>query len=371
MKGVEIERDGNGRAIAATARWRDDGGAGRKKKFKGAGCVGQAQRHKVAMEQAKDAGNYVDITNRTTVAQYARSWVEARPYRDSSAAQQETRLTQHLDGTRLGKMRLTAVRHSDVQAWATERSKKLGPATVRSVLGFLRSVFAAATSDRLIGFNPATGEIMLPAAENDPIVPLTVVQVRTLSCGVPARMKALVITQAATGARAAELLAMRLEDVDFLRREWRIREQIHPRKRHRMPLKTPASRRDMPLPKVAIDALAAHLAEFPANSEGYIFTNNIGLPWQQQSYNDHVSDAAKNAKFAHTTTHDFRHHFASVLLDAGESVVAVAARLGHANADEVIRTYGHLMPDQEDRTRNAVDDAWCAPNVPQKEQKGL
>jgi integrase len=63
---------------------------------------------------------------------------------------------------------------------------------------------------------------------------------------------------------------------------------------------------------------------------------------------------------AGTTSHHLRHHFASVLLAAGESVVAVAERLGHENGTLVLKTYGHLMPDSEDRTRRAVDAAWTA-----------
>jgi hypothetical protein len=47
-----------------------------------------------------------------------------------------------------------------------------------------------------------------------------------------------------------------------------------------------------------------------------------------------------------------------VLLEAGESVVAVAERLGHGDAMHVLKTYGPLMPDSEDRTRGAIDDAW-------------
>jgi integrase len=72
-----------------------------------------------------------------------------------------------------------------------------------------------------------------------------------------------------------------------------------------------------------------------------------------------------------TTSHDPRHHFASLLLAAGESVIAVAERLGHDDASLVLSTYGHLMPDSEDWTRRAVDAAWgaaaaaCAPDVPQ------
>ena len=69
--------------------------------------------------------------------------------------------------------------------------------------------------------------------------------------------------------------------------------------------------------------------------------------------------AADGSAFpADTSTHDLRHHYASVLLAGGESVIAVAERLGHDDASMVLRVYGHLMPDSEDRTRRVVDDAW-------------
>jgi integrase len=66
---------------------------------------------------------------------------------------------------------------------------------------------------------------------------------------------------------------------------------------------------------------------------------------------------------AGTTSHDLHHHYASVLLHAGESVVAVADRLSHEDASLVQSTYGHLMPDSEERTRRAIDAAWSAPDV--------
>jgi integrase len=61
-----------------------------------------------------------------------------------------------------------------------------------------------------------------------------------------------------------------------------------------------------------------------------------------------------------TTSHALPDHFASVLLAAGESVLAVAERLGHENATLALKTYGHLTPDSEDRTRRAIDAAWTA-----------
>lgn len=77
-----------------------------------------------------------------------------------------------------------------------------------------------------------------------------------------------------------------------------------------------------------------------------------------------LADAVKAAGLpAGTTNHALRHHYASVLLAARESVVAVAERLGHENATLVLTTYGHLMPDNEDRTRRAVDLAWSGSDL--------
>lgn len=53
--------------------------------------------------------------------------------------------------------------------------------------------------------------------------------------------------------------------------------------------------------------------------------------------------------------HALRHFYASALLDAGETVKALAAYLGHADPGFTLRTYTHLMPANEERTRAAID----------------
>jgi integrase len=55
------------------------------------------------------------------------------------------------------------------------------------------------------------------------------------------------------------------------------------------------------------------------------------------------------------------HYYASLLIRSGASVKVVQARLGHASAKTTLDVYGHLWPDDEDRTRRAVDDAFTAP----------
>ncbi len=47
-----------------------------------------------------------------------------------------------------------------------------------------------------------------------------------------------------------------------------------------------------------------------------------------------------------------------MLLDAGESVRALADYLGHADPGFTLRVYTHLMPSSEDRARQAIDAAF-------------
>jgi integrase len=120
------------------------------------------------------------------------------------------------------------------------------------------------------------------------------------------------------------------------------------------------------LPQVVADALAAHLAEFPPAEDGSVFTAARGNLYRQEHYQARIFRPAVRAAGLPdgTTTDDLRHHFASVLLAAGESVVAVAEYLGHENATLVLKTYGHLMPDSEDRMRRAIDAAWSDAGQP-------
>ena len=100
------------------------------------------------------------------------------------------------------------------------------------------------------------------------IVPLTVDQVRALADAISPRCKAMVITQAGLGLRIGELLALRLEDIDFLRRTVRVEWQTAVDGKHRVPPKTPRSRRTLPLPAVVAEALAGRIAEWPPAADG-------------------------------------------------------------------------------------------------------
>lgn len=130
-----------------------------------------------------------------------------------------------------------------------------------------------------------------------------------------------------------------------------------------MPPKTAASVRVIPLPQVALDALAAHVADHKIEVDGLLFTDDVGRPITRSWFGHSVWRRAVAAAGLpkETRFHDLRHHYASLLIAHGESVKTVQARLGHASASETLDTYSHLWPDSDDRTREAIDAAWAKP----------
>lgn len=320
-----------------------------------------AQRRLVELESAVQRGQWVDTNDQTTVTELVRAHQRTRHLRDRTAERRESMIRTHIEGSPFGERRAVAVRPSEAQAWATDRARVLAPSTLRVLVGVVRSAFAAAVADRVVGADPFA-RVRLPRAEAARVVPLTVAQVAEVAELAGPRYRALVLVQAACGLRLGELLALRVQDVDFLRRTVRVEHQIDRVTLDRVPPKTPRSRRTVPLPAPAADALAAYRAAHPPAAGGLIFHTSSGRPLGHWQYGGRAFGAAarKAGLPAGTSTHDLRHHFASVLLAAGQSVVAVAELLGHENATLVLTTYGHLLPGGDDLARRAIEAAWSA-----------
>ena len=71
---------------------------------------------------------------------------------------------------------------------------------------------------------------------------------------------------------------------------------------------------------MVVDALAAHLAAYPASGEGYVFTDQRGRPLTGNGFNKAVwGPATERAGLASTGMYALRHYFASVLIDVGLS----------------------------------------------------
>lgn len=340
-----------------------------------------AERRLVELESSVQRGQWVDPTDTTTVADLVRAYVTTRQHRRRTADRVDSDIRNHIENTPLGARRVVSVRPSEVQAWVSGRAEVLSPRTVRNLAGVLRAALDAAVLDRVVPVSPFQ-KIALPRIERERMVPLTPEQVVAIHDAIGPRYRAMVLAQAGLGLRIGELLALRVEDVDFLRRTARVEHQIDRGTRERVDPKTPRSRRTIPMPDLVAHALAAHLAQFDPNHDGLLFHTSTGMPIDHDWYANKVfaravatvraslaTEAAAAVEQgvepplllpAGVTTHDLRHHYASVLLEAGASPIVVAELLGHENATLVLTTYGHLMPGGEQVARRAVDGRYSA-----------
>jgi len=353
-----------GGQVSWRARWTDPAGRERSRTF--ARKV-DAERFLVGVEGDMLRGQYVDLSaGRTTVAEYAERWRGAQlQHRASTAAAIESRLRVHVLPA-FGHRPVGAVTRSEVQGWVKERAQAVAPSTARAAYRVLAMVFGAAVRDRLVAVSPCD-RVALPEAVKLEVRPLTPHQVLELAGAMPARYGAVVVLAAGTGLRLSEVLGLTRERVDFLRRVVHVREQLvclpggEP---FLGPPKTAASVRSVPAPAFALEALSQHLAAYGAPGAGPgspVFTSERGEWVRRTGFGARWRRGVAAAGLpVGTRFHVLRHTYASLLIAQGEHPKTIQRRLGHASITETMDTYGHLFPDAEDRTREAIEAAWRA-----------
>ncbi|TIC84103.1 site-specific integrase [Nocardioides sp. GY 10127] len=305
---------------------------------------------------AVTSGTYVDPRlGKTPFRAFAEEWERVQVSSEGTARIVDNALRLHLVPA-LGETPIVAVRRTRVQGLVKELEQKgLAPGTVRNVYEVLAKVFAAAVDDRLIPSSPCA-RIRLPRDDRPEVQPPTVEEVERVAGAIGDRWRALVILLAGSGLRIGEARGLMVGDVDFLRRTIRVERQ-RMQSGQLQPLKSKASRRTLPAGTVLLDELAAHLATFgPADLAAPLFVDEFGDPLSYTRWKRLLASACREAD-VDVTAHGFRHFYASALIAGGASVKQVQVALGHASATITLRTYAHLFPGDEDRTRNVMDAA--------------
>lgn len=341
------------------ARYRDDAGREHARHF--ARKI-DAQNWLDQVAAARVTGQYVDPrAGRITFRRYSEQWLAVQPWRPATRARVTSELARHILPA-LGDWPLAAIRPSAVQALVSGMSA--APATVRTMYGTVRAIFHAAVRDRLIASNPCE-RIALPSSPPRPLTVPTVADVRAIAAALPEPYALAPWLGAGLGLRPGELLGLQVQSIDFLRRDVAVVTQLDNRTRTLAPLKTSASYRTVPLPDPLAPMITAHIAATDPRTHGLLFTTDAHAPVSRSTFRKVWANAAAAAGRPGMRLHDMRHAYASALIDAGESVKVVQARLGHASATITLDTYGHLFPASEERTRSAAG-AWLSAESPQE-----
>jgi integrase len=118
---------------------------------------------------------------------------------------------------------------------------------------------------------------------------MTLEALEALTEAMPGRYQALVTLAAGTGLRQGEILGLTTDRIDFLRRQLTVDRQLitmPDRAPYLAPPKTQASVRVVPLPQVVVDALAVHLATWPADE--FLFTTELGDPIRRTAFSERI-----------------------------------------------------------------------------------
>ncbi|NEA42895.1 tyrosine-type recombinase/integrase [Streptomyces sp. SID11385] len=331
-------------------------------------------------------GQYVDPkAGRITFQQYAERWIAAQTTDLSTRSAVEMRLRLHAF-PHIGSRPLGSFQPEHVRAWMRTLEEAVAGATYRrEIFKNASAVFGAAVDDRLMQRNPCrAASVKAPKPAPGRVRPWSSERVFAVRAALPERFRAMVDAGGGCGLRQGEIFGLPVEEVGFLTGWLHVGFQVKLIDGHQVFAPPKGGKvRDVPLAENVGRALAAHVAEYPPAAvtlpwlrpdgpkvtKRLVFTSYDGGACRRNDFNTHVwkpalvaaevlpvpapGERARSSR--EDGMHALRHFYASVLLDGGENIKALSQYLGHSDPGFTLRTYTHLMPSSESRTRRAVD----------------
>jgi integrase len=326
------------------------------------------------VEVTKRRGEYVSHSDgRITIGELGPAWLDRQRGRlkVSTMYRQESLYWRHVS-PRWKDVAIGAIRQTDVQAWVSEltthvaehgRGTRGGAATVGQAHNILANILDDAVTDGLLIRNPARG-VMLARRNESRHTYLTATQLHRLA-DEAGEHRSLILLLGVGGLRWGEATALRVCDVDFLRRRvdvhrnvvW-VKGQWH--------VGTPKSgkARMVSVPPSVIDALAATAKG--KDREDLLWPGMSRKSGGQRPAIDYNRGAwfphavarvqATDPDFPRITPHDLRHTAASLAISSGANVKVVQAMLGHATAAMTLDTYAGLFDSDMTAVMDRLED---------------
>jgi integrase len=275
-----------------------------------------------------------------------------------------------------GSIPFAALDADRIGAWKARLvAAGLKPATVNSYLSLLGTILNAAVDSEYLPHSPLMRKSRagrVTAAKNMPVarreVWVTRHQVDVLAKAIGPRYKALVRVAVLTGMRWGELAALRWDSVSpdqplddgavsgpgRLRVVRALSDPSRNGNGHVKGPKTEAGRRTIALDQETCDTLRQHRQQFGDRRSGLVFTtpggargaggtlaaNNFRRVWRRALEQAGLEGGWPEYGGLHF--HDLRHSHATWLLALRVPMIAVSARLGHANPVITMMVYAHV-----------------------------
>lgn len=351
------------------ARTRGPNGEQRTKTFSTKRAAEAWERERLG---ARDKGLWADPgSGRTTVADWRDRWLETVSAGVTRGTLQQYRWQTNNAVAVLGTRQMANVTPLDIQRLVAAWSKTLKPSTVHTRYVGLAMMFSAAVDAEVIGRTPCRN-VKLPRNETSARKMPTLDELDTLVAALPERMRALVWIAAHTGLRWGEVSALRVGDVDVLRKTLSVRRSV---------VKTSVGRIEVQLPKTAKSTrtlaisddlagiIAAHMrlkGLTAADREAWLFATSGGQPQRYSHFYTWWREARVTAQVPQLGFHDLRRLHATVLVAAGVDVRTAQERLGHTNPSTTLRHYAQAVEQLDRAAADVASLALWRPSKPAK-----
>ena len=369
------------RTVTYRVRWRETDGRARAKTFR---RKVEADRFAAMVSADIVRGHYIDPdAGKVRFDDYAAQWLAAQTFEEGTVEMVELRFRLHVM-PHLGSRNLVDVQPSTIQGWLRTLTGLSGNYQ-KVMYANVSSVFTAAVDDGLIPKNPCKApSVRRPKSDPRKLKPWTREQAMAVRDQLPDQYKLVVDLGIGLGLRQGEIFGLSLDDIDLNTGEIEIKRQVKLLGSNRQLFGLPKGRkiRTVPLPDRVLELINDHVTRYPPRS--------VTLPWDKSDGPERTFDLilysresrALNRNYFNPRIwrpalraagleakrengcHALRHFYASTLLDAGESILALSEYLGHADPGFTLRTYTHLMPSSTERTKAAIDAMLSVPSAP-------
>lgn len=243
---------------------------------------------------------------------------------------------------RFGEERLCDLNRVAIQHFLLEKLKQ-GYAweTVNHLRNLLSKVLGTAIAWGYLQENAARGVKMPERTLKRQHNWLAPHEVRRLLDSLCEPSRTIVLLAVLTGLRVGEILALRWGRVNFAAGTIRVEETVY--EGHFGTPKTRASRREIPLAPVVLQALELHQSRAHARSpDALVFSTSKGTAFSARNLRKrHLVPACRLARLTPIGWHALRHTHATLLHGEGVPLRVAQAQLGHAHMSTTLEIYTH------------------------------
>lgn len=243
----------------------------------------------------------------------------------------------------------------------------LSQSTVSHIKSVISGVLSLAVDDEQIPSNPALklGKIFIEKKINDVADPLNRNELSILLDTFVKKFPKhypLALLLARTGMRFGEALALQWGDIDFNGRFITIKRNFV-RNKVQTPKNGKSRHVDMSIQLTQTLSNLKHARKIETVKRGWpevpewLFINTVGKPIHADNWRKRIfGKALEQSGLRKIRIHDLRHTYASLLIQAGESLAYIKDQLGHHSISITVDTYGHLVPGGNKSAVDRLDD---------------